>query len=153
MPDKPSQATNVPAQAADAGGPGAGVAAPAADAAGAPVQAADSPERWRQVRAVLTANRPELSRVAASLYSGLLRVGPTDLLTRAEWLPGVPLGLDDLPLAWVEQSPPPALDLTGPVSAHVRPVDVAGRRYASYAGAVGALDRPALFEDLSLIHI
>ena len=99
MPDKPSQATDVPAQAAD------------------------SPERWRQVRTVLTANRPELSRAAVSLYPGLLRVGPTDLLARAEWLPGAPLGLDDLPLAWVEQSPPPALDLTGPVSAHVRPVD------------------------------
>ena len=123
MPDKPSQATDVPAQAAD------------------------SPERWRQVRTVLTANRPELSRAAVSLYPGLLRVGPTDLLARAEWLPGAPLGLDDLPLAWVEQSPPPALDLTGPVSAHVRPVDETGRRYASYAGAVGALDRPALFED------
>ena len=96
---------------------------------------------------MLTANRPELSRVAVSLYPGLLRVGPTDLLSRAEWLPGAPLGLDDLPLAWVEQSPPPALDLTGPVTAHVRPVDGAGRRYASYAGAVGALDRPGLFED------
>ena len=147
MPDKPSQATDAPAQAADAAGQGAGVPAQAADAAGVPVRAADSPERWRQVRAVLTANRPELSRVAVSLYPGLLRVGPTGLLSRAEWLPGAPLGLDDLPLAWVEQSPPPALDLTGPVSAHVRPVDETGRRYASYAGAVGALDRPALFED------
>jgi hypothetical protein len=112
-----------------------------------PSQAADSPERWRQVRAVLTANRPELSRVAAGLYPGLLRVGSTDLLSRAEWLPDVPLGLDDLALAWVEQPPSPALDLTGPVSAHVRPVREAGGRYASYADAVAALDRPGLFEN------
>ncbi len=140
MPDKPGEATDVApaAKAADAAG---------ADTAGVPVQAADSPERWRQVRAVLTANRPELSRIAAGLYPGLVRVGSTDLLSRAEWLPDAPLRLDDLPLAWVEQPPPPALDLTGPVSAHVRPVAEAGGRYTSYAEAVAALDRPGLFED------
>ena len=49
----------------------------------APVQAADSAERWRQVRAVLTANRQELSHVAAGLYPDLPRVAGTDLLTRA----------------------------------------------------------------------
>jgi hypothetical protein len=149
VPDKPSQATNGPTQAVDAVGGTAGVPVQAADAvggtAGVPVQA-DSPERWRQVRAVLTANRPELSRIAAGLYPALLRVGSTDLLTRAEWLPDAPLGLGDLPLAWVEQPPSPALDLTGPVSAHVRPVDEAGR-CASYADAVAALDRPGLFEN------
>jgi len=165
VPDKPSQPTDRPAQAADAVGETAGAPAQAADAigetagapvqaadsvgrtAGAPVQAADSPQRWREVRSVLTANRPELSRIAAGLYPGLLRVGSTDLLSRAEWLPDAPLGLDDLPLAWAEQPPAPALDLTGPVSAHVRPADGAGGRYASYADAVAALDRPGLFEN------
>ena len=113
----------------------------------APVQAADSQQRWRQVRAVLTANRQELSHVAAGLYPDLPRVGATDLLTRAEWLPDAPLGLDDLPLTWVDQPPAPAHGISGPVSAHVRPPDADGGRYATYADAVGSLDRPGLFED------
>jgi hypothetical protein len=113
----------------------------------APVQAADSQRRWRQVRALLTANRQELSHVAAGLYPDLPRVGATDLLTRAEWLPGAPLGIDDLPLTWVDQPPAPAAGISGPVSAHVRPADARGGRYATYADAVGSLDRPGLFED------
>lgn len=113
----------------------------------APIPAAESPERWRQVRAVLTASRQELSHLAASLYPDLPRVGATDLLSRAEWLPGAPLSLDDLPLTWVERPPPPVVDASGPASAHIRPVREAGRRYASYADAVAGLDRPALFEN------
>jgi hypothetical protein len=38
-------------------------------------------------------------------------------------------------------------DLSGDVSAHVRPVHPSGGRYASYADAVGGLDRPSLFEN------
>jgi hypothetical protein len=106
----------------------------------------DSAERWRQVRAVLTANRPELSRIAAGLYPDLARVAGTDLLTREEWLPAAPLDLDDLPLTWVDQAPRP-VDTGGEASAHVRPARPSGGRYPSYADAVGALDRPSLFEN------
>jgi hypothetical protein len=113
----------------------------------APARAADSPERWRQVRAVLTANRQQLSRVAAGLYPHLPRVGSTDLLTLAEWLSAAPLGLDDLPLTWVDRPPAPAHDISGAVSAHVRPAREAGGRYATYADAVDGLDRPGLFEN------
>jgi hypothetical protein len=111
------------------------------------IQAAGSPERWRQVRAVLTAHRHELSHVAARLYPGLDRVGSTDLLSRAEWLPDTPVVLDDLPLTWQERPPEPVVDVSGPVSAHVRPAHPAGGRYASYADAVDGLDRPGLFEN------
>lgn len=62
--------------------------------------AAESAQRWRAVRAVLTANRHELTRVAAGLYPEIPRVGPAELLCREEWLPGVPLGLDELPVTW-----------------------------------------------------
>jgi len=103
--------------------------------------------RWRQVRAALTANRPELSRVAAGLYPDLARVAGTDLLTRPAWLPQVPLELGDLPLTWVDQAPGPVTDLRGEVSAHVRPTHPSGGRYPSYADAVGALDRPSLYEN------
>jgi hypothetical protein len=115
--------------------------------ADAPGQAADSADSWRRVRAVLTANRQELSHLAACLYPHLPRVGTTDLLTRPEWLPGAPLGLDDVTLTWVARPPAPAVAASGPVSAHVRPRREGGGRYASYAGAVGDLDRPSLFED------
>ncbi len=129
------------------GGPDTPSRGTAATTPAATTPAAGSPERWRQVRAVLTANRQELSHLAASLYPDLPRVGATDLLSRAEWLPDAPLGLDDLPLTWVERPPSPVADTSGPVSAHVRPVRETGRRYASYADAVAGLDRPALFEN------
>src|SRR5690349_17028629 len=115
--------------------------------------AAESARRWRDVRAVLTANRHELGRVAARLYPGLPRAGSADLLCREEWLPPAPLGLDDLPVTW-DGGPPD--DRGGPVppasrydaaSAQVRPLRPDGGRYASYTDAVGALDRPALFEN------
>ncbi len=96
---------------------------------------------------MLTANRQELSHLAARLYPDLPRVGTTDLLTRAGWLPGAPLGLDDVTLTWVARPPAPAVAAGGQVSAHVRPGREGGGRYASYAGAVGDLDRPSLFEN------
>ena len=150
--------------------------------------AAESAERWRAMRAVLTANRHELGRVAAGLYPEHPRVGPADLLCREQWLPDAPLGLDDLPVAWDGSlsagddpgtdgdgsapgghGPAPGGHGPGPgghgpgpggdgrrarptgrygaVSDHVRPLRLGGGRYASYTDAVGALDRPALFDN------
>ena len=115
--------------------------------------AAESAQRWRDVRAALTANRHELGRVAATLYPGLPRAGSADLLCREEWLPPAPLGVDDLPVTWDERPPD---GNGGPVrptgrydaaSAEVRPLRPDGGRYASYTDAVAALDRPALFEN------
>ena len=111
--------------------------------------AAGSAEGWRAVRAVLTANRHELGRVAAGLYPGLPRAGSADLLCREEWIPPVPLGLDDLPVTW-DGGPSGEDDGQGRydgASAQVRPLRPDGERYASYTAAVAALDRPALFEN------
>ncbi len=111
--------------------------------------AAGSAEGWRAVRAVLTANRHELGRVAAGLYPGLPRAGSADLLCREEWIPPVPLGLDDLPVTW-DGGPSGEDDGQGRydgASAQVRPLLPDGGRYASYTAAVAALDRPALFEN------
>jgi hypothetical protein len=107
--------------------------------------ATDSPERWRQVRRVLREHRHELSSVAARLYPEAPRVGSTHLLSRAQWIPDVPLSLDDLPLTRA-QDVPCVTDGTGPESARVRP-GRATTRYPSYAEAVADLDRPALFEN------
>src|SRR5499427_8999363 len=114
--------------------------------------AAESARRWRDVRAVLTANRHELGRVAARLYPGLPRAGSADLLCREEWLPPAPLGLDDLPVTW-DGAPEEHVGAVRPTSrydgasAQVRPLRPDGGRYASYADAVAALDRPGLFEN------
>jgi hypothetical protein len=117
------------------------------------ILAAESAQRWRDVRAVLTANRHELGRVAAILYPGLPRAGSADLLCREEWLPPAPLGLDDLPVTWDGRAPDSSGGEAWPTrrydaaSAQVRPLRPDGGRYASYTDAVAALDRPALFEN------
>ena len=132
--------------------------------------AAESAQRWRDVRAVLTANRHELGRVAARLYPGLPRAGSADLLCREEWLPPAPLALDDLPVTWDGGAggdggaARPAGDggaarpgarggAAQPAgrydraSVPVRPLRPDGGRFGSYTDAVAALDRPALFEN------
>src|SRR5215472_4936977 len=112
--------------------------------------AGKSAESWRAVRAVLTANRHELGRVAARLYPEVPRAGGADLLCREEWVPAEPVNLDELALSWDDD--PANRDGVGPeryaeASRGVRPQRAAGERYASYTDAVAALDRPALFEN------
>jgi hypothetical protein len=113
---------------------------------------AESVAQWRAVRAVLTAHRHELGRVAAGLYPGVPRAGAADLLCRADWVPAVPVRLDDLAPHW-DGDPP---DRCGPAagaaryaeaSRGVRPVRADGGRYPSYTEAMAALDRPVLFEN------
>ena len=119
-------------------------------------RAGESAEQWRAVRGVLTANRLELGRVAVGLYPGMPRAGAADLLCREEWLPGTPLGLDDLLVTWdggdgdlpdgdrrlVEQTAG-----YGVAPEHVLPLRHEGGRYPSYADAVAALDPPELLEN------
>jgi hypothetical protein len=112
--------------------------------------AAESAARWRAVRAVLTANRQELGRVAAGLYPDLPRVRPAGLLCREEWLPGAPLDLDDLPVTLDGAAPGEDVYPTARYEAashHVRPSSLEGGRYASYADAVAAVDPPELLEN------
>ena len=71
----------------------------------------------------------------------------TDLLCWPGWLPATPLDLADVPLGWVRDPPPPAVQGTGAAAAHVLPRPVTGPAYPTYAAAIEALDRPALFEN------
>ena len=104
-------------------------------------------EHWRQIRRLINEHRPELAAMAARLYPDLPRVAGTDLLCWPGWLPAVPLDLDDLPLDWTSAPPPPAADGTGAAASHVLPRSAVGHAYPSYAAAIEALDRPALFEN------
>jgi hypothetical protein len=101
---------------------------------------------WRRIRRLLNEHRLELAALAASLYPDLPRVAGTDLLCWPGWLPATPLDLADLRLGWVS-APPPAADGTGEAAAHVLPRSAAGLAYPTYAAAIEALDRPALFEN------
>lgn len=109
--------------------------------------AAGTPDGWRAVRGLIKSKRPDLSRVAAALYPAQFRVGGTDLLARPEWVAEVPLPLDAVRLTWMADARAPVVDGLGAPSAHVRPWQVPGERYRSYAEAIGALDPPALFQD------
>jgi len=104
-------------------------------------------EHWRRIRRLLNEHRLELAALAARLYPGLPRVAGTDLLCWPGWLPATPLDLADLRLGWVSAPPPPAADGTGDAAAHVLPRSAAGLAYPTYAAAIEALDRPALFEN------
>jgi hypothetical protein len=105
--------------------------------------ATDSPEHWRDVRRLLHSSRHELAATAARLYPSAQRVGSTPLLCRPEWIPAEPLDLDQISLAWADTAPP-AAGTSGPASAAVRPLQAPGRRYASYAAALAAIERPRL---------
>jgi hypothetical protein len=104
-------------------------------------------EHWRRVRRLLNEHRLELAAMAAGLYPGLPRVAGTDLLCWPGWLPATPLDLADLRLGWVSAPPPAAADGAGEAAAHVLPRSAAGPAYPTYAAAIEALDRPALFEN------
>ena len=88
-----------------------------------------------------------MAATAAALYPDLPRVAGTDLLCWPGWLPVTPLDLADVPLGWVSDPPPPAVEGTGAAAAHVLPRPVTGPAYPTYAAAIEALDRPALFEN------
>jgi hypothetical protein len=107
----------------------------------------EAPAQWRRVRRLLNEHRTALAATAAALYPDLPRVAGTDLLCRPGWLPATPLDLADVPLGWVSDPPPPAVQGTGADAAHVLPRPVTGQAYPTYAAAIEALDRPALFEN------
>jgi hypothetical protein len=114
---------------------------------------ADSPGHWRDTRRLLNSRRHELAaRAAAQVYPRVPRVGRTPLLARPQWLPPAPLDLAHVGLTWVDP-PPPRADVTGPASAHVRPWQEPGRRYASYADALARIERPALLENRPIYRL
>jgi hypothetical protein len=104
-------------------------------------------DQWRATRRYLNGNRHGLARVASGLYPGFARIGPTALLCRSGWLPDRPTDLDAITLRWRPDTPRPAVVGTEDVASAVLPFDSSGDRFACYAAALGALDRPGLFEN------
>ncbi len=110
-------------------------------------QSAESQQRWRAVRANLKQHRHELAVAAGGLYPDVARVEGTGLLCRPGWVPAAPIELDQVQLLWVGDPPVPSVTGSSAESSAVRPLRDREKRFATYADAIGALDRPALFEN------
>ncbi|HSR24412.1 MAG TPA: transcriptional regulator [Candidatus Eisenbacteria bacterium] len=106
-----------------------------------------SQDEWRACRRFLNEHRPALSAAAAGLYPLAARVEGTLLLAHDGWLAPEPVDLQDVRLHWDAEAPRAATTGREPESAGVRPLRGGGQRFATYADAVAALDRPRLFEN------
>jgi len=114
---------------------------------------AESQEQWRALRLWMKNLRHDFASAAGELYPEQLRVEGTGLLARPEWLPTQPVELSRPELSFRQDAAAPAVLGSGPESVSVRPFDEAGQRFATYAEAIEALDRPALFENRPLYRL
>ena len=106
-----------------------------------------SRRHWLAVRGVLGDRRHELAGAAQGLYPRSWRVAGTPLLARPGWLPEGPVPLDQVALSWQPGQLAAGVDGTGPEFAAVLPRRRGGGRFGCYSAALGALNRPGLFED------
>lgn len=112
-----------------------------------------SQRQWRSVRSVLNSTVMSFSAAAGELYPDVTRVDGTGLLCRPAWLPDAPIGLDQLRLGWVDNPPAPIVTASGTASLSARSLNDDGDPFETYADAVGALDRPALFENRPIYRL
>jgi len=107
-----------------------------------------SQQEWLRARAYLNQHRHELGQAAAELYPRSRQVAGTKLLARPGWLPDAPVPLEQVTLSWTPGRPARDVDGSEPQSAATRPLrGDGGGRFGCYAAALGALDRPGIFED------
>jgi hypothetical protein len=106
-----------------------------------------SQQEWLRARAYLNQHRHELGHAAAELYPRAWQVAGTKLLARPGWLPDAPVPLEQVTLSWTAGWPARDVDGTEPESAAARPLRDGAGRYGCYAAALGALNRPGIFED------
>lgn len=113
----------------------------------------ESQRQWRSVRGALRQHRHELSVAAGGLYPDVPRVEGTGLLCRPTCLPDAPIELGQLRLGWVANPPAPLVTASGAGSLATRSLNNDGEPFETYADAVGALDRPALFENRPIYRL
>jgi transcriptional regulator with XRE-family HTH domain len=102
---------------------------------------------WVLVREGLNEHRIELSRIAARWHWRCGRVEGSDLLTRPDWLPAVPVELATVELAAAGDPTPTPVTGVEPEASGARPLRSPQERYQRYSHALRQLDRPALFEN------
>src|SRR6266487_2474400 len=67
-----------------------------------PVAIERSQGKWRDVRRYLASNGARLTRTAADLYRHAMKVEPTPLLTREDWMTAEPVDLRRIALDWLD---------------------------------------------------
>jgi transcriptional regulator with XRE-family HTH domain len=112
-----------------------------------PAAIQSSQDEWRQIRRYLAANAAALTRAAANLYPRTMKVGPTALLTRDDWLTTEPVDVRDVQLEWLDGPQRKVVKGTEAEARLVVPLRAPGHQYESYTAAVRYLDRPTLFEN------
>jgi len=110
---------------------------------------------WLRVREYLRENRHSLGVSAADGYPSAARVAGTPLLAAPGWIPAAPVPLSDIAIslsdeALSDEALPPREPGQG---ADPVPRKADGTRYASYSGAMRALDAPAIFENRPLYRL
>jgi hypothetical protein len=109
--------------------------------------ASTSQAAWLRTRGYLNSSRHRLTGLARAGYPAGWFVPGTNLLSRPDWIPAVPLPLDQVRLRWSAEPAPAAFDGAAPELRAVRPLRDGQGAYPRYSDAVGDLARPGLFED------
>jgi transcriptional regulator with XRE-family HTH domain len=104
-------------------------------------------EAWRDVRKILNHRRPELTRVASSLYVGTGRIADTPLITSSKWMPAEPVDLGALRLGWADERTLPCLTGQETETEPCRPLMPHDGRYPRYCQAIRDLGPPSLCEN------
>ena len=106
-----------------------------------------SEEQWLRVTASLNRDRYDLAVRAAADYPPDLRMAGTPLLAPPAWRLPAPVPLDGIRLEFRPGAPRPDVpDLTA-LAPYALPERADGSRYRRYSDVVGALARPAIFEN------
>jgi transcriptional regulator with XRE-family HTH domain len=104
-------------------------------------------DAWRKARQTLNHRRPQLTKMAVSLYDGVAQVAGTPLITSDGWMPAEPMDISSLTLRWTDESAFSAITGGEAESEHCRPLMPRGRRYPKYCHAIRDLEPPSLFEN------
>ena len=106
-----------------------------------------SQRQWRTVRRYLDSKRGQLTRSAATLYPGAVRVGSSALISTESWMPAEPMAFSDVVLSWIMDANEPKVRGGEPESLATRPLDFRGGSYERYSRAMRDLSPPRLFEN------
>jgi transcriptional regulator with XRE-family HTH domain len=124
------------------------VAPPATSALVGAVNPVESSQAdWCAIRRHLNGTRGALARTAVELYRTDLRLGDVPFMARDEWMPGVPVRLEDIRLEWTDRAAGALVSGGEPEAASVLPLRAPGQRFTRYTSAIRHLDPPTLFEN------
>jgi transcriptional regulator with XRE-family HTH domain len=115
--------------------------------AGPPAAIQASQAEWRKVRRHLAAHGADLTRLAAELYPGAMRVESGPLITREDWMPAEPVDLASVRMDWLDGQQRKIVSGTEGEARLLLPLRAPGRQYETFTAAVRYVDPPRLFDN------